>query len=109
MSVRPREQKWIRAISVLVIGGAVLASLGSLLIPPDPVVRGKRLSEWLHVYQPTSNAELESPQRLTADEALRSLGEKAIPFLLHELQVDESRAAIWCSMRLRRARLLAGP
>ena len=90
----------------MVIGGATLAFLGSLLIPPNPVVHSKRLSEWLRFYMPTSNAVLGSPQRLAADEALRSLGASAIPFLLHELQ--DSRLGLWCYMRLRRARLIEG-
>jgi hypothetical protein len=102
-------QKWVRGISVAVIGSAILVLLSSLLIPPDPIAHEKRLSEWLLVYSPTSSAGLGSPQRRAADQALRSLGDKAIPFLLHELQVNDSSATIWCYILLRRARLLAGP
>src|SRR4051812_31417546 len=83
--------KYLLGLIAAVAVSALALSLGSGT--PDPVFQGKPLSEWLAGYTLVSGGYFSVPDPGPANEAVRSLGERAIPLLLRELRVPDSRIA----------------
>jgi hypothetical protein len=79
-----RRNKWTITAVLLIIGAAALAFIS---IPREPRYNGRELSEWLK--------DLESPKyenRQAAENAIRAMGPKAVPFLTHSLEQRNSAA-----------------
>src|SRR5213594_4275496 len=61
--------------------------------PSEPVYQGKHLSQWLWEFD-MSNSLLEPDRGKKAEEAIREMGTNAVPFLVRELRVRDSRLKI---------------
>jgi HEAT repeat protein len=72
------------ALAVLLFLGVFGLTAWQIVRPTEPVYRGRRLNLWLERYRPDGDM----PE---VDEAVRSVGTNAIPFLLQNLQAKDSR------------------
>jgi hypothetical protein len=83
-----------RIIALLVVLTGVIAGFAADAVRPrEPVVDGKRLSQWLDEYEmsmPRPEHEGDPQMGARAEEAVRKIGTNAMPWLLQELSAKEA-------------------
>ena len=81
-----------RRILLIVVGVVVLVSLGALVLWPssrEPEYGGKRLSEWVELYD--DGASPQSSDSRKAGDAIRAIGTNALPYLVKWIQWEPPR------------------
>ncbi len=83
-----RKSKWIVLLLALSVGMAIFL----LRSDPEPVYKGKRLSQWMNAFYTALGGDPETPEYLEAAAAVRHMGTNALPHLLKWISGKSSRS-----------------
>lgn len=102
----PRKRSGLIFLAVIALSGM----LAVFLWRPEPVYHGKKLSEWLNdlaiddvtAFTKAQSFKTDSPEALTAAQAVRAIGTNAIPTMLSWLGDHDSSWILWLDAQLKK-------
>jgi hypothetical protein len=85
----PKHRVLFTFAIVMILGGLAWLVLHTKPEPANPAYKGKRLSEWIAVYDPANTNRARQLMQETQD-AIRQMGTNSIPYLLRMLEHSDS-------------------